>query len=77
MPSVIVHGCHSTSDFSLHSRPLTKVSHNWEKPPAILSTLRNCRSGDLKLHGQRLAQSLRNSHCEIDEMGESVGTTNY
>jgi hypothetical protein len=77
MPSVFFHGGHSTSDFSLYSRPLPKVSHNWEKPPAILSTLRNCRIGDLKLHGQGLAQSLRNSHCEIDEMGESVGTTNY
>ena len=77
MPSFFVYGRHSSSDFSLHSRALPKVSHNWEKPPAIFSKVGNCRTGVLKLHGQRLAQSLRNSHCEIDEMGESVGTTNY
>ena len=77
MPSVFVHGRHSSSEILLHSRGLLKVSHNWEKALAIFSKLRNCRTGDLKLPGQRLAQSLRNNHCEMDEMGESVDSTNH
>ena len=77
MPSVFVHGRHSSSEFLLHSRGLLKVSHNWEIASAIFSKLRNCRTGDLKLPGQRLAQSLRNSHCEMDEMGESEDSTNH